>query len=92
MLAQRARRDAERELREPRGGADLPAHGTEVGYIEYALHGQIVRARLLATGHHCRSYGVEIDGRIVGIMGADRAWAEYVRPSVRPMASTRTCG
>ena len=71
-LSQRARRDAERELRDP--APAYPAHGAVVGRITLRLHGHSVTAELLSTGRHCRSYGVRIDGEIVGVMGAYEAW------------------
>ena len=88
-LGQRARRDREAEEREP--SPQLPAHGEVVGRIVYELHGQRVEAELLATGRHCRSYGVQIDGKVIGMMGADEVWRDHVRPKVRPMMSLRHC-
>lgn len=86
-IAQRARRDAEREAREP--SPALPPHGVVVGQIIYTLHGRRVVADLLSTGRHCRSYGVRIAGEVVGVMGADRAWAQHVRPAMPVMMSLR---
>ena len=86
---QRRRRAREAADAPPREGFDLPPHGWRVGHIEYSLHGHTVRVNLLATGHHCRSYGIEVDGVVVGVMGADKAWDAVVRPSVRPMTSRR---
>lgn len=60
----------------PREGPVVRHHGECVGEVVFRLHGQEVTARLLATGHHCRSYGVEIGGQVVGVMGADKAWGE----------------
>lgn len=60
----------------PREGPVVRYHGECVGEVVFRLYGQEVTARLLATGHHCRSYGVEIGGKIVGVMGADKAWGE----------------
>ena len=88
--AQRARRDAEAEMREP--APAYPPHGTVVGHIEYALHGQCVRAELRSTGRHARSYGVFIGGKCVGVMGSDATWRDHVRPAVRPMMSARAAG
>lgn len=88
-IAQRARRDAERELLPPRDGPPTLAHGEPVGRIVLELHGQRVEARLLATGHHCRSYGVEINGIMLGVMGADRAWTE-VSQRVARLPSARS--
>lgn len=85
--AQRARRDAEAEMREP--APAYPAHGTVVGHIEYALHGQCVRAELRSTGRHARSYGVFIAGQCVGVMGSDAAWRDHVRPAIALMGSIR---
>lgn len=64
-------------------------HGEEVGSITFRLFGQSKTARLLATGHHCRSYGIEIDGVVVGVMGADKAWGE-VSKRVGRMPSPRS--
>lgn len=82
-IAQRARRDAERDQRPPREGPPILAHGEPVGRIVLEMHGQRVEARLLATGRHCRSYGVEIDGVVLGVMDADRAWSEVSRRVAR---------
>ena len=59
-ITRRAKRDAKAE-QESRDWPDLPRSGTEVGHIEFALHGRVVRASLVATGRHCRSYRVMID-------------------------------
>ena len=69
-----------------------PAHGEQVGEIIFRLHGHEAIAELLSTGKHCRSYGVRIGGRVVGVMGADRAWSEYVSPAVPRMMSIRRLG
>lgn len=53
-----------------------PPHGEVVGEIVFRLHGQEVRAELLSTGKHCRSYGVQIGGEVIGVMGAEQAWRE----------------
>ena len=87
-LAQRARRDAEREQREP--APSYESHGRVVGSITLRLHGCETTAELLSTGKHCRSYGVMIGGRVVGVMGADRAWRE-VSTRVPRMMSIRNC-
>lgn len=86
-IAQRARRDAEGELRPP--SPQYPPHGEEVGRITLSLYGHEVTARLLSTGHHCRSYGVEIGGRVVGVMGAYEAWRLHISPAVARMMSLR---
>lgn len=85
-IAQRARRDAEAELRDP--APQYPRHGKRVGWITFVLFGRKVRAELLSTGKHCRSYGVKIDGEIVGVLGADKAWGEVSKRMPR-MASLR---
>ena len=86
-INRRAKRDAKAE-QEPRDWLDLPRAGTEVGHIEFALHGQVVRARLVATGRHCRSYRVMIEDECIGRMGADKAW-HAVSPRVYRMMSLR---
>ena len=68
-LAQRARRDAEREEREPRAGPPAIPHGTIVGRIVVELHGQRVETMLLQAGEHCRTYGVSIDGAEPELLG-----------------------
>ena len=75
-IAQRARRDAEAEGREPRPGPTVAPHGARVGWITFHLYGQEVTVNLLATGHHARSYGAEIRGAVLGVMGTDKAWNE----------------
>lgn len=65
-----------------------PAHGQIVGRIVLELHGLRISADLLSTGKHCRSYGVRIDGEVVGVLGADRAWREISRRMPR-MGSKR---
>lgn len=88
-IAQRARRDAEAELREP--GPEYPAHGVRVGRIIFELHGREIVADLLSTGHHCRSYGVRIAETVLDdVMGADAAWREISRRMPR-MMSLRRC-
>ena len=64
-------------------------HGQRVGWIAFHLHGQEVTINLLATGHHVRSYGVELNGSILGVMGADKAWGE-VSKRVGRMPSPRS--
>lgn len=86
-INRRAKRDAAAE-QDPREGPDLPRAGVEVGHIEFALHGQVVCARLIATGRHCRSYRVMIGDECLGRMGADKAWNE-VSPRVYRMTSLR---
>lgn len=64
-------------------------HGTEVGEILLRLHGQEARVLLLSTGKHCRSYGVEFRGQVVGVMGVDRAFSRIVSPAVPRLGSIR---
>lgn len=73
-IAQRARRDAEREA-EPRLGPPQIPHGTVVGRIIVEYHGQRVEAELLQAGSRCRTHGVRIDSEVVGLMGLYRAAA-----------------
>ena len=88
-LSQRARRDAEAEQRDP--APAYPPHGTVVGEVVLRLLGHEVRAELLSTGRHCRSYGVRIEGEVIGVMGADAAWREVSRRMQR-MLSIRRMG
>ena len=67
----------------------LLAHGEVVGHIEFMLHGRTVRADLLATGHHCRSYGVRVAEQVVGVMGADAAWGMLSKQQPRMMSARR---
>ena len=67
-IAQRARRDAEREDELRQGPPCIP-QGTVIGKIVIELHGQHVEAELLQAGDRCRSHGVRIDGDVVGLMG-----------------------
>jgi hypothetical protein len=88
QLAQRARRDAEREQAEPRPGPPIIPAGTVVGHVELCLHGRSVRAELLHIDGRCRTYRVRIGGAVIGRMGADKAWSEVSRmvprmPSIR---------
>lgn len=69
--------------------APYPPHRTPVGEIVIRLHGQEVRAELLSTGKHCRSYGVRIGGEVVGIMGLYEAWRLHVSPAVARLLSRR---
>ncbi len=64
-------------MREP--APCYPPHGEVIGSIVFRLHGLEVCAELLSTGKHCRTHGVRIDGKIVGMMGADMAWREVSR-------------
>ena len=68
-----------------------PPHGAVVGEVILRLHGHEVRAELLSTGKHCRSYGVQIGGEVVGVMGADRAWG-VVSARMPRMMSIRWAG
>lgn len=77
-------------IREP--APQYPWHGTEVGEILLRLHGHEARAVLLSTGRHCRSYGVEFGGQVVGVMGVDRAFSRVVSPAVPRLRSIRGCG
>ncbi len=93
-IARMADADAQQYLidrmREP--APQYPWHGTRVGRIVLELHDYEAHALLLSTGKHCRSFGVEIGGQVVGVMGIDRAWSRHVSPAVpRPM-SIRHCG
>jgi len=85
-FAQRRRRAAELDAREE--APAYPAHGQIVGRIVLELYGSVVSADLLSTGKHCRSYGVRIDGEVVGVLGADRAWREISKRMPR-LASKR---
>lgn len=64
-----------------------PPHGTVVGHIEFALHGQVARVELLSTGKHCRTHGVRINDQVVGVMGADRAWRVLSKRVARMISS-----
>ncbi len=76
-IAQRARRDAEAELRPIRQGPPQIPHGTVIGSVVIQLHGQTVEAELLQAGDRCRSYGVRIDGKMLPkVMGLYRAAAK----------------
>lgn len=74
-------------MREP--APQYPPHGERRGFIAAELDGQTMRAELLSTGKHCRSYGVEIDGRVVGVMGMDRVWREHISPGILRAMSIR---
>lgn len=67
-LAQRARRDAEREA-DPRPGPPAIPHGTKIGSIVIEYHGQRVEAVILQAGDRCRTHGVSIDGAPAELMG-----------------------
>lgn len=73
-IAQRARRDAERE-QAPRPGPPSIPHGTVIGRIVIEYHGQRVEATILQAGERCRTHGVQIDGGQVQVMGLYRAAA-----------------
>lgn len=64
----------------------LPPHGTELGGGTLSLLGHEVRVRFLATGHHSRSYGIEIDGRVIGVMGKTEALAQVAQRLPTPMS------
>lgn len=74
-IAQRARRDAERDAMPPRPGPDLPPHGQQIGSIVVEYHGQRVEAVILQAGSRCRTHGVSINGGPVQTMGLYRACA-----------------
>lgn len=57
--AQRARRDAEREVSLHRG-SPLPPHGTRIGRIVIEYHGQRVEGVLLQAGDRARTHGLVI--------------------------------
>lgn len=76
-------------MRDP--APQYPPHGTVVGRISLELYGCCVTAELLSTGHHCRSYGVRIDGAVIGVLGAYEAWREVSRRQPR-MISLRNLG
>ena len=87
-LAQRARRDAEAELRDP--APQYPAHGSLVGSITFTLHGQTVTVEFLSTGKHSRTHGVRINGELrQKVMGVDRAWREASKLMPRMMSLRR---
>ncbi len=75
-IAQRARRDAEAESLPMRQGPPSIPHGTVIGRIVVELHGQRVEAELLQAGDRCRSHGVRIDGKVIGVMGLYKAACE----------------
>ncbi len=84
-IAQRARRDAEAELRDP--SPQYPPRGAVVGEVILRLHGHEVRAELLSTGQHCRTHAVRIGAETLpGTMGVDRAWREVSRRLPRMMS------
>lgn len=87
-IAQRARRDAEAELRE--AVPQLPAHGTEAMRLSGHALGMPVDLLMRHTGHHSRSYGLWINGEYVGIVGKDMALRELARILPSPM-SIRHC-
>lgn len=73
-IAQRARRDAEREG-SPRQGPPTIQHGAEIGEVVIRYHGQEVRAVLYQAGERCRTHGVSIEGGPVMLMGLYAACA-----------------
>lgn len=75
-IAQRARRDAEAELRPIRQGPPQIPHGTVIGRIVIEYHGQRVEAEILQAGDRCRTHGVRINGEPPRLMGLYRAAAE----------------
>lgn len=77
-------------IREP--APHYPPHGERVGRLLLELHGHEAEALLLSTGKHCRSFGVEFGGRVVGVMGIDRAFSRIVSPAVPRPFSIRHCG
>lgn len=87
-VAQRARRDAESELREP--APQLPPHGTEAAHLTGHWLGRPVDLIALHTGHHSRSYGLWINGLHIGVVGKVRALRELSKALPSPM-SIRHC-
>ena len=69
-----------------------PPHGELVGRVSLTLHGHTVEAELLSTGHHCRTYGVRINGCVIGVLGADRAWREVSARVPRMISLRRLAG
>lgn len=67
-IAQRVRRDAEREVSATRG-SPLPPHGTVIGRIVVEYHGQRVEAVLLQAGDKARTHGVQIADGPIELMG-----------------------
>lgn len=86
QFAQRARRDYEREQRPERDYPPTYYHGEVVGAVTFELHGRVVKAELLATGKHCRSFGVRIDGKVIGVMGMWGASLEVSKRMARPIS------
>ena len=74
-IAQRARRDAEREA-DPRPGPPRIPHGAVIGRIIVEYHGQSVEAELLQAGERCRTHGVRIGAEPIVMMGLYRAAAQ----------------
>lgn len=87
-IAQRARRDAEREDN-PREGPPVIPHGTVIGRIVIEYRGQRVEAEILQAGEKCRTHGVRIDGGPVELMGLYRA-AAVASGKVARMPSVRS--
>ncbi len=71
-IAQRARRDAEREAA-PRDGPPTIPHGTVIGRIVIEYHGQRIEAEILQAGAKCRTHGIRIGDEPVQLMGLYRA-------------------
>jgi hypothetical protein len=71
-IAQRARRDAEREADSRSGPPSIP-HGTVIGRIVIEYHGQRVEAEILQAGDKCRTHGIRIGGDPVVMMGLYKA-------------------
>lgn len=70
-IAQRARRDAERERCQRDRPPQIP-HGTQIGRIVVEYHGQRVELPILQAGSKCRTHGVVVDGqtRLMGLYKA----------------------
>lgn len=81
-IAQRARRDAEREAKPRTGPLSIP-HGTPIGRIVVELHGQRVEAVLLQAGERCRTHGVSIDGAPPELLGLYQAAARVTAKIAR---------
>ena len=72
-LAQRARRDAEREAN-PRHGPPIIPAGTVVGHVELCLHGRTVRCDLIQIDGKAQTHRLRIGAESLGNGGAYQAW------------------
>jgi hypothetical protein len=68
-----------------------PAYREHVGDLMLRLYDHTASARLLHTGKHCRSFGIEFGGVVLGPMGIDRAFSTIISPAVRRPHSIRHC-